>query len=71
MKSEEFTSFKVGTPDKNKWLIVTNNLKALNAYGEMSHVWLINCWTISIDSGVVTFDACDNKIHNLTHWKYV
>ena len=71
MKPEDFTSFEKGTPYKNKWLIVTNNIKALNAHGEMSHVWLTNFWTRSTGAGIVTFDAKDHRIAFLTHWKYV
>lgn len=70
MKAEEFTSFEEGTPNKNKWLIVTNNIKSLNAYGEMSHVWLTTFWTKSADNSIITFDATESKIYNLTHWKY-
>jgi len=66
----EFRSFKDELPVENKWIIVTNNIKAVDAHGEMSHVWLTSFVTRSEKSGYVTFDAADSKIMNLTHWKY-
>jgi len=71
MKSEEFTSFEDAEPEKNKWLIVTNNINSKNAHGEMSHAWLTTFWTHSKKDGyIVTFDNSYCEIHRLTHWKY-
>ncbi len=72
MKPEEFTAFENEKPEGKKWIIVTNNINAKNAHGEMSHVWLTNYWTEAELSrnGTVTFDENDRKIMNLTHWKY-
>ena len=72
MNPSEFISFNDKKPDKNKWIIVTNNIDAKNAHGEMSHVWLTIFWALSEvnDFGIVTFDEMDRKIVNLTHWKY-
>ena len=73
MQPEKFISFKNKNPDKKKWVIVTNNLYAKDAHGEMSHVWLTTFWKQSEDNpddGIVTFDSGDMKICNLTHWKY-
>jgi hypothetical protein len=73
MKPTEFTEFDKEKPAKNKWVIVTNNLNAINAHGEMSHVWLTTFWMESKESkkqGVITFDEDDRKIINLSHWKY-
>jgi len=68
MKLDEFISFEEKKPDKKKWIIVTNNLTALNAHGEMSHVWLTTFWK-ETNRGIVTFDGA-NKVQGLTHWKY-
>ena len=70
MKVDEFKNIKNGLPVENKWIIVTNNIKAVDAYGEMSHVWLTTFVTHSKKDGFATFDAADRKIMNLTHWKY-
>ena len=74
MKPEEFTSFKDSQPKKNKHLIVTNNIKAKNAHGEMSHVWLTTFWceasSESPNEGIVSFDDADRRLLNLSHWKY-
>lgn len=71
MKPEEFTSFEDKEPEKHKWIIATNNINALNAHGEMSHVWLTTFWTKHERFGIVTFDEADRRIIFLTHWKYV
>lgn len=72
MVPEEFKSFDEETPIEGKWLIVTNNLKATNRQGEMSHVWLTTFWYIgsNLAEGLVTFTESDRKVINLTHWKY-
>jgi len=69
MKVEDFKSFDE-LPVGNKWIIVTNNIEAVDAHGEMSHVWLTAFFARSEQFGFVTFDAADRKIINLTHWKY-
>ena len=67
----EFRSFKDELPGEHKWIIVTNNIKAVDAHGEMSHVWLTAFFARSERFGFITFDAADDcKIINLTHWKY-
>ena len=77
MRPEEFTSFEKQEPEKNKHLIVTNNLTAKNAHGEMSHVWLTALFSINktetgiiFGDGIVTFDDANRRIIGLTHWKY-
>ena len=72
MTPDQFTSFDESMPEKDKHIIVTNNINAKNAHGEMSHVWMTNFYTggIDDDDGIVTFDARMAKIHRLTHWKY-
>lgn len=72
MKPDEFKNFEKEEPDQNKWIIVTNNINAKDAHGEMSHVWLTTFW-IEGDletEGIITFDGADRKIIGLTHWKY-
>lgn len=72
MKPEEFTAFSEAVPEKNKHIVVTNNIKAVNAFGEMSHVWMTDFFAKGTKDfeGIVTFDAADRKIIGLTHWKY-
>jgi len=73
MKIEEFTSFDEKMPKRNKWIIVTNNIKAINVFGEMSHVWLTihvfqSCYK---ENGLVCSVNEDCHAVKLTHWKYV
>ena len=72
MKPKEFIPFMQRKPKSHKHLIVTNNIEAKDAFGEMSHVWLTTLWIKSDDTnyGIVTYDAADRRIVNLTHWKY-
>jgi len=70
MKPEEFTKFEDELPEKGKWIIVTNDINAENAYYEMSHVWLINVWHTDNDDKVLMYDGFNRPILNLTHWKY-
>ncbi len=70
MEPSDFTKFKDEHPEKHRWIIVTNNIDAKDAFGQMSHVWLTTFFTKSSQFGLVTFDAADRKIINLTHWKY-
>ena len=72
VKPPEFTSFEEALPEVNKWLIVTNNINAVDAHGEMSHVWLTTFYTKGSreGEGLVTFDEGNRKIIGLTHWKY-
>ena len=61
MKPNEFTSFEEALPDPHRWLIITNNIKAINAHNEMSHVWLTTFWTASTypKGELVSFDDSD------------
>ena len=73
MRPEEFTSFEDAMPAKNKHIIITNNIDATDAHGEMSHVWMTR---LVLDSekpgeGLIAFtDRGYNKVQCLTHWKY-
>ena len=73
MTPEEFTSFEDEKPDEHKWIVVTNNLNAKNAFGEMSHVWMTDFYTKGSKDyeGLVTFDEGGRKVIGLSHWKYV
>jgi hypothetical protein len=55
-------------PPKNKSkCIVTNNITATDANGQMSHIWIVTL--IQKDKG--TFCArteCGDKIFDITHW---
>lgn len=57
MKPREFISFEEKKPEIFKHIIVTNNLSAKNAFGEMSHVWLTTFTSLSDNEGYVTFDS--------------
>jgi len=74
MRIDEFKSFKDELPVENKWIIVTNNIKAVDAHGEMSHVWLtsfvVRSEEIGSNSDFVIFDDANCKVFGLTHWKY-
>lgn len=70
MNKEEFTSLEKELPKKNRHIIVTNNINATNAFGEMSHVWMTTFLQKSDVEGFITFDAADRKIIGITHWKY-
>lgn len=55
-------------PPHAKRCLLTNNIKALDAHGLMSHIW-IGFPIMSSEHGYwVTFDEGDRKIHSLTHW---
>ena len=71
MKINEFTSIDSELPEKFKHVIVTNNINAKNAHGEMSHVWMTSFLQHNKEEGYLTFDAADRKIVGITHWKYV
>ena len=73
MEKSEFTPFSELKPKENKHIVVTNNIDAVNAHGEMSHVWMTShaFKGSNKNDGIITFDAADRQIYNLTHWKYV
>lgn len=47
-------------------VLVTNNFKARDAMGRMSHVWFVS--PIKTADGWVAFDEADRKIFDLTYW---
>ena len=72
MTPDQFTAFEDQMPAPHKHLIVTNNLRATNAHGEMSHVWLTSFVQKSSapEEGLIIFTEGFAKVYNLTHWKY-
>jgi hypothetical protein len=47
-------------------VLVTNNFKARDAMGRMSHVWFAH--PIKVKDGWVAFTDADSKIYDLTYW---
>ncbi len=74
MKPSEFVSFKDKKPSKHKHIIVTNNIEATDAFGEMSHVWMCSSNLVKKSEkegeGIITITADYRYIYNLSHWKY-
>ena len=81
-----WTSFEEERPpaDYHGFLLVTNNMGAVNAFGKMSHVWLVGmvhyhddgpsvfCGRTDAEQGEITAFAhpSDMPLRNLTHWRY-
>lgn len=57
-------------PEGGRKLLVTNNLEARDAYGEMSHLWLVNLLQHDDELGFLAYTDGDTRIENLTHWRY-
>lgn len=57
---------------KADWYLVTNNPKARDALGRMSHVWLTDFVQKTDDpedyTGFICYDKSDRLIHNLSHY---
>lgn len=64
------TSFGCSEPDLKRQLLVTNNLMARNAHGEMSNLWLVNSAHKANNGHWMAFDDAGRRIEMLTHWKY-
>lgn len=66
-----WTAFKEEIPNLDKKYLLTNNLEAKGARGQMSHVWLaypmLNTGP-AFHGEWIAFDNCDHKISCLTHW---
>jgi hypothetical protein len=62
-------SEKVPDPREGK-VLVTNNIKARDTYGNMSHVWLVRMIHDGSDEfGWFAFDDYDNRVpQHITHW---
>lgn len=57
----------IKTAPKDRRRLLTNNLHARDAHGQMSHVW-IGYPIRRADGEWVTFDDYDVRARNLTHW---
>jgi hypothetical protein len=62
-------------PEPHRRLLVTNNINAEDAFGQMSHVWLVRMIHEPSDTdhenkGWIAFDDYDGIIESLTHWRY-
>lgn len=59
-------------PERSGPLLVTNNIKARDAFGHMSHLWLVRM--VHVDPSAGGFSAFEDngfrKIEGLTHWRY-
>jgi hypothetical protein len=52
-------------------VLVTNNINARDAEGQMSHVWIgyiIKSSEPDIYGRFTTFNECDIRIHDITHY---
>lgn len=60
-------SFKTdGPPPHAARVLVTNNIKARDAHGQMSHVWI--GFPIYSAREWIIFDDADRKVYGLSHW---
>jgi hypothetical protein len=74
MSEYNFTAFSESMPHEHRWLLVTNNLNAINTHGEMSHLWLVHSVHQGSEpwQGLVAYPSLDGAVvTRLTHWKYV
>lgn len=64
------TAWKPITERIERRVLVTNNIKARTAKGDMSHVWVANLVQPDSDPryGFITFDDRDCRVLNLTHY---
>jgi hypothetical protein len=68
-----WTSVEKRRPRKHRKLLVTNNIAARDAFGQMSHIWIINLlqhdratgWSAYADNGDFL------RIENISHWRYL
>lgn len=58
-----------GLPKSRSKILVTNNINARNAYGEMSHVWLVSMIHKEMDGSFSAFDDADRQIHDITYYR--
>lgn len=55
-------------PEKDGDVIVTNNPKARDAHGNMSHVWIATIHESSLDSGEFVSFTSDSPIIGIKAW---
>jgi hypothetical protein len=55
-------------------MLLTNNIRAKDAYGRMSHIWagfVIESSNPKEDGRFITYTDTDRKVRNLTHCCYI
>lgn len=62
---------EAGQPDENRRLLVTNNIDARDAFGQPSHVWIINLLQEDDEAGWYCGYSGDDLIRSITHWRYL
>ena len=65
------SEWKKITKELKHQVLVTNNLNARDAHGQMSHVWIghiIKSSEPKLYGKFVTFDNSDRLIHDLSHY---
>lgn len=70
MKNENTSGwvlFSDEKPPKNESVLVTNNPAARDAFGKMSHIWLL--WPQQTEEGEwIGFNDADCKVRSLVMW---
>lgn len=64
----EMKDIKRHRPPCAEPILVTNNLSARDAHGNMSHLWLVLGVLLAEDGSWVAFTEGYKKIYNITHW---
>lgn len=64
------TAWKPITVEIKRKVLVTNNIKARDAHGQMSHVWVVSLVQKDSDRryGFISFDDRHCRVLNLTHY---
>lgn len=58
-------------PEPHRKLLVTNNVEARDAHGQMSHVWLVRMiHKADDDEGFCAYTDEMTKVHGVTHYRY-
>jgi len=66
----EWISVSERLPDGKKKLLVTNNLEGRDAFGEISHLWLVNNIYSGENGEYSAFDESMQRIHRIKYWRY-
>jgi hypothetical protein len=57
-------------PKESGFLLVTNNIGARDAFGHMSHIWLVSLIFPQFAGGFSAYaEPSDRRVENLTHWR--
>jgi hypothetical protein len=65
------TAWKKITGEMKRKVLVTNNLKARDAHGQMSHIWCVGMVHKTDQPGFepfMAFDNSDRRLWGLTHY---